>query len=193
MLLLLLLYYSIILCDECANLGKRVLWYAHNHFLWTICYCIPAFYYWTLVGHLSARITTQNNNNNNDNIIFDAPRTRDECSCGDLFRILTDAFPLLHAAHEHTRSKLMLLSAAPRARKSRYEYQCLICIYSSPLGVYTPLPYTSARYTTCYTVTYICGIYQPYPYYTATPYRTVYACAQHDNIIILLCAIYAYV
>jgi len=96
----------------------------HIRFLRTICYCVIAFYYYCAqvlgtsrqAGTLRVTQNDDNNNNNdNDNIIFDALRTRDACSCGDLFRILTDAFLLLHALHEHTRAKLMLLSAAPRA------------------------------------------------------------------------------
>lgn len=101
----------------------------HIRFLRTICYCIIAFYYYYCAQvlplgdragtpHVTQNDDNNNNNDNNnynDNIIFDAPCTRDACSCGDLFRILTDAFLLLHAVHEHTRAKLMLLSAAPRA------------------------------------------------------------------------------
>lgn len=134
----------------------------HNHFLRTICYCTSTYFLLLCASYLSARrtrITTQNNNNHN---IILSTHARWVFLRRFISYINRRFSTSTRGARTHTRktyAPLRRTSCVLCARKSRYEYQCILCIYmSSPLGVYTLLPYTHTQrpdpYTTCYIVIY---------------------------------------
>jgi len=109
-----------------------------------------------------------------------ARETRACCCCGDLFRILADAFPLVHARRTNTHAQNLCSSPPappPRAlcaRKSRYEYQCILCIVVRREFTLRRRTRTHNRPIHTYTTRYIPPIPTIYRYHNTARYMHVH-------------------